>query len=153
LAPALTLVAAFAPLLARASEEDVLDRPGGSPLLVIAGSIDRTTDGVVALFDRAMLEGLATEAPGHVGGRPSVVPVVALIAYVGGSGTRIEARSLDDRRVSLPMPGRADALVLLLAPTSDDEASTVALVKGRFDSTGTFQGDALLDRVVRLRIE
>lgn len=127
-----------------------LDPPTGSAMLVVSGSIGRTTDGVAALFDRAMLEALA---PPFGGADPCVIPLDALVAFLGGDGARIEARSLDDDRLVIPAGASSASFVLVVPRPSGDAEATLSLAKGRFDDTGRFTGDAVLERVVRLRIE
>ncbi|MEX2647694.1 MAG: hypothetical protein WD673_01620 [Alphaproteobacteria bacterium] len=129
-----------------------LDPPVGSAMLVVSGSIGRTTDGVAALFDRAMLEALAP--PTAIGSEDArVIPLEALLAFLGGDGARIEARSLDDDRLVIPTEPSSSSFVLVVPRPSGDAEGTLSLAEGRFDDTGRFTGEAVLERVVRLRIE
>jgi hypothetical protein len=99
-------LAAVAALLAAvtARAEEALPLPTRHIVLVVSGSIDRTSDGIAALFDLDMLESLGatalTTAATEDGATATFEGVAAttLLDLVGAKGTSLTLRTLDDER-------------------------------------------------------
>lgn len=149
----------FAPAIASAGTEPGarLPVPTGEAILVISGSITRTTDGVAALFDRSMLEVIAVAEGQDVSGRRWFVPLDALFAYVGAHGSAVEARTFDEQRVHFSLASVSDDTVLVIEPTAteaDAPASTKARVAlGLPAPDDESDATTVIDRVIRLRID
>jgi hypothetical protein len=81
--------------------------PAREIVLLVNGSIDRTTDGVAALFDLPLLEslGLTTFTAAMPGdGGPALfegVPTARLLEHVGAGGATLTLRTFDDERVEM----------------------------------------------------
>ena len=86
-----------------------LPAPVGPVILTVTGNITSTTDGDVALFDRAMLEELGmttveTTTPWTEGARRfEGVPVRRLLDAVGATGRSVFATALNDYAVEIPV--------------------------------------------------
>lgn len=135
---------------ARAAGPDTLAPPTGDAILVVSGAIERTTDGIAALFDAAALEALAGHDEHGTG--PCVVPLDVLLAHLGAHGDHAEFRTLDDRRARVSVVAGAGDLALVLdRGDGGDDRSTVALASAVPD--GDLLPRTSLERVVRIRIE
>jgi len=102
-------VALAALVAASASAVESLPRPSGPVILSVAGSIERTTDGASADFDREQLEALGsvvveTRTPWYEGvSRFEGVPAAALMKHVGAAGKEVRAIALNDYEVRIPL--------------------------------------------------
>ncbi|MGH6717808.1 MAG: hypothetical protein ACREER_00695 [Alphaproteobacteria bacterium] len=154
---AVVLAFVVRPALAETLPGARLPVPTGEAILVISGAITRTTDGVAALFDRSMLEVIATADGQDVSGPRWFVPLDALFAYVGAHGTAVEARTFDEQRVRFALAGLTDDTVLVVEPTAASPgaaASTKARVAlGLPAPDGDSDATTVIDRVIRLRID
>ncbi|NMM45566.1 oxidoreductase [Rhodospirillaceae bacterium KN72] len=92
----------------RAADIEPLVPPTGDVLLTVGGAIDRTTDGEWALFDMAMLEHLPktvvrTTTPWTEGEQVfEGVLFRDLAAFLGASGSQVQALALNDYLIEIP---------------------------------------------------
>lgn len=99
-----------------------LATPTGPVVLSIGGTLRLTNKDGQAQFDRAMLERLPqtsfqTQTPWYVQPRKFTGPLLRdVLTAVGANGTVIEARALNDYRVTIPVADtkRYDVIVALL---------------------------------------
>lgn len=99
-----------------------LAAPTGPVVLSIGGALRLTNKDGQAQFDRAMLERLPqtsfqTQTPWYVQPRKFTGPLLRdVLTAVGANGTVIEARALNDYRVTIPVADtkRYDVIVALL---------------------------------------
>ena len=103
-----------------------LEKPSGDVVLTVTGAIARTNGDGRAEFDRGMLENLElhtlqTWTP-WTEGEPEFTGVLAeaLMAYLGATGTMVEARALNDYQMTIPLSDFEDYPVLV-AMTMDGE--------------------------------
>lgn len=116
---AASLAAAAALALPRASRAGTFAQPDGKPILTIAGNISVTNKDGAAVFDRAALEALGlqsftTTTPWYDG--PVTfegVNMHHLLEFVGASGTRVQARALNDYATEIPIDDFGSFDVLL----------------------------------------
>ena len=106
-------------LAAGAAKADQLASPAGAPILTISGEIGAKNLGKVAVFDRAMLEGMETTTV-----RTSTpwfkdvvefqgVPMDKLMAAVGAKGEKVTVYALNDYRTEIPLQDLADHHAIL----------------------------------------
>ncbi len=105
----LLLAGATAPLMLRRARAATLPSPSGKPILTVSGAISVANQPDGAVFDRDMLEALAsdqitTATPWHSGRvRFEGVRLELLMQVVGATGSSVTAYSLNDFTTSLPV--------------------------------------------------
>jgi hypothetical protein len=123
------LVAAMASLCAGARGQ-TLAAAGGSPVLTLRGKLKRTNRGDTAVFDMAMLEGLAqhsfiTKTPWFKEPRKFTGLLLRdLLSLVGAHGTTLRVSALNDYRIDIPIDD-ARRFDVILARLVDDRPITV----------------------------
>lgn len=89
--------------------DTTLDTPTGPVVLSVGGALRVTNKGGLAQFDMAMLEKLPqrsflTQTPWYAKPRKFTGPLLRdVLAAVGANGQTIEARALNDYRVTIPV--------------------------------------------------
>lgn len=145
-------------LAATAAAADRLPQPKGPVVLTIGGDIQRTTDGVHALFDVAMLQALGmvtvrTRTPWTEGvSEFQGVLLRDVLRLVGAKGDTIRASALNDYVAEIPASDPAHHDVIL-ALKKDGEYLTVRtmgpiLVLYPFDDDPALQTEAVYTRSV-----
>lgn len=152
-----TAAAALALVSASASPGMRIPLPTGDAILVVSGAIERTSDGIAALFDANMLAAMASSD--RIGSREiCVVPLADLLRFVGARGSKVELRTLDDRRLNVAVPADERMTLLVIdAPACRQDATdsgrkpTVAFGAAGPDARSV--ASVLIERVVRLRVD
>jgi hypothetical protein len=107
-----------------------LAEPSGSPVLTLRGKLKRTNRGDSAVFDMAMLEGVAqhsfsTKTPWFKDARKFTGPLLRdLLSLVGAHGTTLRVSALNDYRIDIPVED-ARRFDLMLARLIDERPITV----------------------------
>ncbi|OWQ93885.1 hypothetical protein CDN99_00550 [Roseateles aquatilis] len=110
--------------------EQPLDAPAGPVVLSIGGAPRHANKDGRAVFDMAMLERLpqisfSTQTPWYPGTRKFTGPLLRdVLAAAGAQGQTIEARALNDYRVSIPFADSRQYDVIV-ARLMDDKPMTV----------------------------
>ena len=130
--------------------EGTLPPPSGDAVLVVSGAIERTTDGIAALLDVATLEALG-DGDAH-GEDPCIVPLGALLAFLGAHGDHLELRTLDERRANISTAAGTDDLVLVITGAASRPTKQSVAV-ATIDARGTPLIETAIERVVRIRVD
>ncbi len=146
------LLAAGAAACARPVLGQSLAAPAGSPVLTLRGKIQRTNQADSAVFDLAMLEGVAqhsvtTKTPWFKQARKFTGPLLRdLLALVGAHGSMLRVAALNDYRIDVPIDD-AKRFDLMLARLIDDRPITVR-EKGPLFMIYPFDSDSTLRNAV-----
>jgi hypothetical protein len=124
------LLAAAATACVRAAHGQALAAPAGTPVLTLRGKVQRTNQGDSAVFDMAMLEGVAqhsftTKTPWYKEPRKFTGPLLRdLLTMVGAHGSTLRVAALNDYRIDVPIED-ARRFDVTLARLIDDKPITV----------------------------